>query len=140
MSLRESRKILAFYRLPVTQSRLEILSAFLQIPAALDQAAIARHCTNKPDRATIYRNLQVLVGRGILHTVPSADGNIYYALHPPDATDYHEQHLHFYCGQCRQLTCLPQWPVPETPVPEGFEARGSVMVVQGICRNCREKG
>lgn len=135
-SFRESRKILLFYKLPVTQSRMEILHAFLSTPSALDQAAIARYCTHKPDRATIYRNLQVLVARGVLHTVPSADTNVYYALHPPDAP--HGTHLHFLCVQCKELTCLPDVPVPETSVPEGFEASGKEMILKGICKKCRE--
>lgn len=135
-SFRESRKILSFYKLPVTQSRLEILHAFLCAPAALDQGAIARYCTYKPDRATIYRNLQVLVARGVLHTVPSADTNVYYALHPPDA--HQEAHLHFFCIQCRELTCIPEAPVPETRVPEGFEASGGDMILKGVCRKCRQ--
>ncbi len=138
MDFRESRKILAFYKLPVTQSRLEILSAFLESGTALHQAAITQHCVYKPDRATIYRNLQVLVGRGVLHAVPSADGNIYYALRPRDVTHYHEQHVHFCCTQCRQITCLPEVPVPETIVLKGFETHAGEMILQGICKTCNE--
>lgn len=40
-------------------------------------------------------------------------------------------------GACGPTLCLEDIPVPEIPLPEGFEAHYANFVVKGICKNCR---
>ena len=73
-------QILKRNQLSVTGSRKKILGLFLENEGALAHADIEKKAGEKFDRVTLYRTLQVFVEKGILHSIPSADNSIRYAL------------------------------------------------------------
>ena len=124
--------------LSVTESRKKILTLFLRNNDALSHADIESKSEGKYDRVTIYRTLQTFVEKGILHTVPTAENSVLYAL-CKDCTEghHHDDHIHFYCTSCRTTTCLDDVMVPAVKLPKGFKPAQAAMVVTGICNDCK---
>src|SRR5213083_1288042 len=97
-------EILRRNSLSVTESRKKILNLFMNIPAALAHGDIERKAGEKFDRVTVYRTLQVFVEKGIIHSIPSADNSIRYALCKDDCAEgqHHDNHVHFICTSCEK--------------------------------------
>src|SRR5678815_5846065 len=98
--------ILKHSQLSITDNRLKILELFQKNQKALSHADIERLSGKHFDRVTIYRTLQTFVDKGIIHTIPTADNSIMYALCKEACSEghHHDDHVHFLCEQCG--TCL----------------------------------
>jgi Fur family ferric uptake transcriptional regulator len=133
------RNVLKNYKLSVTDSRLMILSLFYQQPGALAHADVEKKAGNKIDRVTIYRTLQTFEEKGIIHTIPSADNSVKYALCKEQCAHghHHDNHVHFVCDNCSSTVCLEDVLVPDVKLPRGFTPSGSNMVVNGVCKSCK---
>jgi Fur family ferric uptake transcriptional regulator len=66
--------------LSITDGRKKILEGFFQENSALAHADIELHVGTDFDRVTIYRTLQTFVDKGIIHTIPTPDNAVVYAL------------------------------------------------------------
>ena len=134
----EVRELLKKSRLSITDSRQRILDLFLRSEGALSHADIEKRIADGIDRVTIYRTLQVFEEKGIIHTIPSADNSIKYALCKEDCAEghHHDNHVHFVCDSCSKTICLDHVHVPDIKLPKGFYSRESNMVVSGVCSEC----
>jgi len=132
-------QILKKNQLSVTGSRKKILGLFLNNEGALAHADIERKAGEKFDRVTVYRTLQVFVEKGILHSIPTADNSIRYALCKEDCANghHHDNHIHFICNSCQKAICMEGVVVPEVVLPNGFKPYQYAMVVTGVCKDCR---
>ena len=126
--------------LSVTESRSKILELFLQQNGALAHADIEKKSGASFDRVTVYRTLQTFVEKGIIHTIPTADNSILYALCKDACSEGHhyDHHVHFVCQQCSNTICLEDITVPEVKLPNGYQATQVEVVVNGVCKDCRE--
>lgn len=123
--------------LSVTDSRKRILTLFMQQHDALAHGDIEKRAGEKFDRVTIYRTLQTFVEKGIVHTIPTADNSVRYALcRDCGEHHHHDDHVHFICTVCNTTICLDDVVSPEIRLPEGFQAQNVQVVIHGICRNC----
>lgn len=122
-----------------TESRRKILHFFISQPEALTHADIEKKASEKFDRVTIYRTLQTFVEKGIIHTIPTADNSIRYALCKDECTEghHHDNHVHFVCRQCDKTECLAEVVVPDVKLPKGYTVSTIEMVINGICRQCK---
>jgi Fur family transcriptional regulator, ferric uptake regulator len=134
------KEILKKNKLSVTASREKILNLFLEQTGALAHGDIERRAGEKFDRVTVYRTLQTFVEKGIIHTIPTADNSIRYALCKDDCAEghHHDHHVHFVCSNCNNTYCLDNVVTPEIKLPQGYAARQIEVVVEGICKNCNE--
>ena len=125
--------------LSVTESRRKILHLFLEQAGALAHGDIERKAGEKFDRVTVYRTLQTFVEKGIIHTIPTADNSIRYALCKDECTGghHHDHHIHFMCDNCGNTYCLDDVVTPEIKLPKGYTASHVEVVVEGVCKNCR---
>ena len=73
-------EVLKRNQLSVTESRIQILELFYNKNNALEHNDIEKVTGEKFDRVTIYRTLQTFVEKGIIHTIPTADNSVRYAL------------------------------------------------------------
>ena len=123
----------------ITDSRLQILGLFYNSEGALAHADIERQTGEKIDRVTIYRTLQSFEEKGLIHTIPTADNAVRYALCKEHcaAGHHHDNHVHFLCEHCHKTICLDDVLVPDVKLPQGFTPLQSNMVVSGICDACR---
>ena len=135
---RDTKDILKKNRLSVTASREKILNLFLDQTGALAHGDIEKRAGEKFDRVTIYRTLQAFVEKGIIHTIPTADNSILYALCKDDCEEghHHDHHVHFICRECHNTYCLDNVVTPDIKLPSGYSARQIEVVVEGTCRQC----
>lgn len=130
--------ILKKSQLSVTGSRRRILELFLHSNGALAHGDIEKKTGEKFDRVTVYRTLQTFLDKGIIHTIPTADNSVRYALCVDDCSDghHHDNHVHFVCSKCSNTICLPDVLIPEVKLPDGFRPSEFQMVVTGVCKEC----
>lgn len=131
-------EILRRNQLSVTDSRKKILELFKDNNGALAHSDIEKRTNEKFDRVTIYRTLQTFVEKGILHTIPTPDNSVLYALCKDECTTghHHDDHVHFVCDKCNVTYCLDSVVTPEVNLPKGFNPKVIDVVVTGICKNC----
>lgn len=129
--------ILKRNQLSVTDSRKRILEFFQHANGALAHADIEKLSGDRFDRVTIYRTLQTFVEKGIIHTIPTADNSVKYALCKDEcvAGHHHDDHIHFLCDDCGTTYCLDSH-VPAVQLPQGFVANRTDVVVSGRCGKC----
>src|ERR1700761_4314855 len=125
-------------QLSVTDCRKKILEFFHHADGALAHADIERLSGDQFDRVTIYRTLQTFVEKGIIHSIPTADNSIRYALCKDDCAEghHHDDHVHFVCSACGNTVCLEDITVPPIKLPNGFIAEQVEMLVSGVCKSC----
>ena len=125
----------------VTSGRRDILDIFLSSSTALAHQDIESQCLDKYDRVTIYRTLQTFLEKGIIHSIPTTDNVVKYALCQDECIrsgHHHDNHVHFLCDTCGITICLPDVIVPLVKLPKGYAMRDINMVVNGTCKECKE--
>jgi Fur family transcriptional regulator, ferric uptake regulator len=132
------KEMLKRSQLSVTASREKILNLFLEQTGALAHGDIEKRAGEKFDRVTVYRTLQTFVEKGIIHTIPTADNSIRYALCKDDCAEghHHDQHIHFVCTKCDNTYCLDDIVTPDIKLPKGYSSSHIEVVVEGVCKNC----
>ncbi len=130
--------ILKRSQLSVTDSRKKILELFQKTNAALAHADIEKKTGEHFDRVTIYRTLQTFLEKGIIHSIPTADNSVLYALCKDECAEghHHDDHVHFICDECGTTYCLENSTIPEVKLPKGFIEKRADVVVSGICEKC----
>ncbi|HXD79262.1 MAG TPA: Fur family transcriptional regulator [Puia sp.] len=125
-------------QLSVTAGRRKILELFLQQDGALSHGDIEKKAGEKFDRVTVYRTLQAFLEKGLIHSIPTADNSIRYALCSDDcsAGRHRDDHVHFICNHCGNAVCLEDVVVPSIRLPRGYVVQQVEMLVSGVCRNC----
>jgi len=131
--------ILKRRQLSITDSRKKILSLFLNGTGALSHGDIEKKVGEKFDRVTIYRILQIFLEKGIIHSIPTADNSVQYALCKDECTSghHHDNHVHFVCNLCGNTVCLEDVIVPAVKLPKGFSSSQVEMIVSGVCKECK---
>ena len=126
--------------LSITDSRKKILSLFLNSHDALAHGDIEKKAGEKFDRVTVYRTLQTFVEKGIVHTIPTAENSVLYALCKDcDESHHHDDHVHFVCRNCNTTICLDDIVSPKIELPAGYQAENVQVVINGICKSCTAK-
>lgn len=131
--------ILKSNHLSVTGSRKKILELFLSSNGALAHGDIEKRTGEKFDRVTVYRTLQTFLEKGIIHTIPTADNVVRYALCKETCSEghHHDDHVHFVCSVCNTTICLDDVLIPAVRLPEGFVSEEQQMIVRGVCKDCK---
>ncbi|HWC52846.1 MAG TPA: transcriptional repressor [Chitinophagaceae bacterium] len=130
--------ILRRNHLSVTDSRKKILGLFLAHNGALAHGDIERNAGQKFDRVTVYRTLQTFVEKGIIHTIPTADNSVRYALCKDSCSEGHhrDHHIHFVCINCGNTYCLDDIVTPDIRLPKGYSTDKVEVLVEGTCMDC----
>lgn len=134
-----SETIFKNHGLSITESRKIILAVFQKEAKALAQADIERKTEASLDRVTVYRTLQTFLEKGIIHQVPTTDNLQLYALCGSNCGKgpHDDNHVHFECEKCKNITCIDEVIVPTVKLPKGFKFLKSSMVVKGYCAQCK---
>lgn len=137
----EILNILKKSNLSVTQSRVDILSLFFETKGALAHSSIEKLSGKNFDRVTIYRTLHTFMEKGIIHSIPTADNSILYALCQEHCHDGHhvDNHVHFICDNCGKTFCLDKIITPNIKLPKGFQTLQTNVLLEGICDKCASK-
>ncbi len=85
-------------------------------------------------RATVYRNVKLLVEMGFLCRVLMEDGELHYQV---SHKGHHHHLICTYCGQSQDLlNCDFQGLLKEKASSQGFEVEGHTVELYGRCRTC----
>ena len=93
---------------------------------------------DKTDRVTLYRTIKTFEEHGLVHRIEDGSGIAKFALCQDDceAGEHHDLHVHFYCTNCKETSCLPQVKIPRVKLPQHFSGTEMELVVRGICAKC----
>ena len=107
-----------------TAMRLLVLDVLQQHPAALSLADV-EVLLNHADRITVHR-------------IEDGSGAVKYALCEPACTpmQHHDLHVHFFCTQCHETSCLPTVAVPIIALPGAYRVQETSLVMKGLCERC----
>jgi Fur family ferric uptake transcriptional regulator len=132
------KELLKRNQLSVTASREKILHLFLEESGALAHGDIEKKAGEKFDRVTVYRTLQTFVDKGIIHTIPTTDNSIRYALCKDNCEEghHHDHHVHFVCTVCNNTYCLDDIVTPDIKLPKGYNLSHIEVVAEGVCKKC----
>ena len=119
------------YKLPKTKGRLNILNIFLTSQVGLSEKDIQDRLDPKTDRATIYRTLKTFRETGIIHPVSAEGSATKYVLKKEP-----EEHLHFKCTNCGDITCLADIQMSGYRLPKGYKKIDTNFLIIGICNEC----
>jgi Fur family ferric uptake transcriptional regulator len=125
--------------LGVTRNRLQVLEVIgdhnFPISAGELYKTLARNTSI--NRVTVYRILDLLVGRGLVQRLSGGGRSFVYGLAP---NKYHPAHPHFYCKRCGHMECLnPQsLNVDTNPMRHTFPGliENVEVRVDGVCKTC----
>ncbi len=125
-------------QLSITAGREKILSLFITQKGALAHGDIEKKMGADFDRVTIYRTLQTFMEKGIIHSIPSSDNIIRYALCKENCAGghHHDHHVHFLCSSCSRTYCLDDIVTPAIKMPKGYSPQQIEVVVNGVCKKC----
>jgi Fur family ferric uptake transcriptional regulator len=89
------------------------------------------------DRVTVYRTLETLQKKGLLHRIQGMDGTWRFCRHRYESPgECAGNHIHFLCSRCDQMSCLPEQPLPWVAAPAGATIHSKQLVVHGQCSAC----
>ncbi|UJP02796.1 MAG: transcriptional repressor [Nitrosomonas sp.] len=119
-----------------TAGRIGILAILLAEQHAITHREIEQRLPQEQqlDRVTLYRALEWLAEKNLIHKVTSDDRAWRY--HANRDVQSH-QHAHFKCTCCAQVICLDKLPVERNwPLPAGYRFQEIELTVKGLCANC----
>lgn len=133
----EINKILDDKVVRITPMRQLLLEHFVVENAVLGLSELER-VFPKSDRITIYRTLKTFEEKGILHSIKGEGDEAKYALCNEHCSPVHhnDQHPHFQCKKCKQVTCIDSLLIPNMDLPDGYSKQEVSMMIKGICPDC----
>ena len=137
MNEKKAEELLKKNQLSITGGRRKILELFLQQDGALSHSDIEKKAGEKFDRVTVYRTLQAFLEKGLIHSIPTSDNSIRYALCKDDCSggQHRDDHVHFICNTCGNTVCLEDVTVPPIKLPRGYVSEQGEMLVSGVWKS-----
>jgi len=122
--------------LRITPNRLELLTSIDRFSGAIPHAHLQADLKSM-DRVTLYRTLNALLDKGLIHRASANEQENYYALCEdtckPDG--HQHQHIHFKCESCEKIYCLPL--KQDLQLSTGsFKVNSFEVLANGICETC----
>lgn len=119
-----------------TAGRIGILAILLAEKQAITHRDIEQRLpkTLSMDRVTLYRALEWLTARNLIHKVSSDDR--VWRYHANREVQSH-RHAHFKCTCCAQVICLDDLTLERNwHLPAGYRFQEIELTVKGLCANC----
>jgi Fur family ferric uptake transcriptional regulator len=133
------KEILKNSKLSLTSHRMELLEILSNCKQAISEKDLEVLMNGNCNRTTIYRNLNSLVEKKIVHRILSGDA-IKYKLAPGKKESGKKfDHVHFDCKNCNTTFCFEELSVQDYKLPEGFTKLENQFIIFGICNNCRHE-
>ena len=118
-----------------TKSVMLLLESFGEDNDALALADLIDRFEDKMNKTTVYRILQRLDERGILHSFTGKDGRRWYAKCQENSSEPHlDKHPHFQCKACGKVECLTlDITIPSIP---DYKIDSAQLLLIGKCKDC----
>ena len=132
-------EILKISKLSLTSHRIELLNILSGCTQAISEKELEKLMKGICNRTTIYRNLNSLVEKKIVHRILSEEAVKYKLVVKNRDSGKKYDHVHFECRKCNTTFCFEELPVQDYKLPEGFKKLENQFIILGICRNCRHE-
>ncbi len=122
--------------LKATTTRIQVISLISAYKTAMPLSKIQQSLANT-DRVTLYRTLNALLEKGLIHKAFSSGEDTYYALCSDSCSTHAHQHdhIHFKCKVCQMVTC--EYPEEKVVVSfPGFKVDSLNVSAVGVCGRC----
>lgn len=120
----------------VTPIRLLVLQSFLKYSRAFSLKELEEKLFFS-ERATIFRTLQLLESKGILHEIISSNAIKSYALCVGCENETHnDQHAHLKCKKCEAVFCIPLDTSTLVSSVTAYHIDDIQVFANGICADC----
>lgn len=140
MDTAETERILIRRGVKPTANRILVYKELHRASHPVSLADLESALDHRMDKASIFRVLEVFTEKEIVHAIEDGSRSQKYELcHSEEHHSIADQHVHFYCEQCRETYCLESVSVPQVPVPEGFEAHTVNYMIKGLCPKCSRR-
>ena len=128
--------LIAGKKIKLTRQRHDVLNAIINIGRPFPAYDLRDDLADEMDLATIYRNLDMLSGEGIIRQVMNENERQYYEL----ACKHNPEHPHFYCSCCGKIFCMgkEKYIQPGKVLSGDFTVEGTVITFKGICPECKK--
>jgi Fur family ferric uptake transcriptional regulator len=131
------KEILKNSKLSLTTHRMELLEVLSNCKQAISEKDLEVLMNGNINKTTIYRNLNSLVEKKIVHRILSGEA-VKYKLAPARKESGKKfDHVHFDCKNCNTTFCLEELSIQDYKLPEGFTKLENQFIIFGICNNCR---
>ncbi len=131
-------RILEQKSIPATSMRVLVLDVFLNLSKAISLSEL-EEILESADRSTIYRTLKTFEKKGLIHGIQENNTTQYLLCHDDcNEEHHHDYHLHFYCTECKNTTCLDDVNFNNIKLPSDYLIKELKFVANGICKNCIE--
>ena len=137
MESNKIKEMLKKRNLKATSNRLSLLTKMQNNGSAMSYSNI-RTIMQPIDRVTLYRTIEKLKEKGIIHTAFQSNNEIYYAICGMDCSseNHVHNHIHFKCSKCETVTCEDVLNSLNISLPR-HEIHNISVNVKGICEVCR---
>lgn len=122
--------------LKATNPRLKLLMKMHEFESAMPYSAI-QESMESMDRVTLYRTIESLKKKGIIHKAYQENNDVYYAICGTGCgTHAHRHdHIHFKCEKCDLVTCKESVKNVQLAIPDHLINKVNIHV-EGICPAC----
>lgn len=132
------KEILRCNKLSLTSHRMELLGILSSCNKAISEKDLEIMMNGNCNRTTIYRNLNSLVEKKIVHRILSGEAIKYKLANGKKENSKKTDHLHFECKSCSSTYCLEELQVQDYKLPDGFTKLENQFLIFGICNNCKK--
>ncbi|MDE6297328.1 MAG: transcriptional repressor [Muribaculaceae bacterium] len=139
MKLEEVEKILTDKGVKPTSNRILVLKELAGFTHPVSLADL-EDALDTMDKASIFRVLELFAEKDLVHVIEDGSRSSKYELcHNHHTHSIEDQHVHFYCTNCKETICFEDMKIPKIEVPEGYMPHSVNFVVKGLCRKCSKK-
>jgi Fe2+/Zn2+ uptake regulation proteins len=137
MSDQYFKELLRSRSLKATSHRLSLLIKLQEYSSAMPYSAIQK-AMKSMDRVTLYRTLESLKEKGIIHKAFQGNNESYYAICGKKCSNsqHDHDHVHFKCVKCESVTCEVPSKKVEISIPNIDIHKVSVHL-EGVCNLCK---
>ena len=137
MKKSQFKELLQKRNLKATSIRLNLLAKMDEYGSAMSHSIIQKQL-QPIDRVTLYRTIETLKDKGIIHKAFQENNETYYAICGKSCAEdhHHHEHVHFKCTKCNTISCEELNESIEISMPE-YEISKISINVEGLCRVCR---
>lgn len=123
-----------------TRQRARILEVLSDSGRPVSREEIAQAMGSAPpNKVTIYRVLERLAEKGLVHRAFVRERTWYFEL--ADRCTDEQCHPHFTCTDCGDMHCLPETSLPLAKSPRaGFVISHQRVQLEGLCPKCSAAG
>lgn len=123
-----------------TSNRILVLKELVKTSRPLSLADLEELLGFSMDKASIFRVLELFTEKDLVHVIEDGSRSLKYELCQGSSNhSIYDQHVHFYCENCKELYCFEAVNIPLIQLPDGFHSHSVNYMIKGICPKCNRQ-